>query len=1170
MTRAAVDRAALLTVVSALVLGLALVWTVTRPPVAVSERTDELNAALDRGVGLMGQFDFVGAAKAFAEAQVLAPDDRLATLNLAIAMLNGSDDDSQARARAMLVLLAGGEAAPGTDANDAAGSDGDIAIRAAYCIGLIDLFLGEPESARATLQRVAGQRPDDAFASFYLGQSFEMLGDMEQALPHYARAVELDPLLRSGVLGLSRCFMRGGNMEEGERMLARFEELAADPRAHLAEFKYTRMGPLAMALLAREAIMVVKPAGDPFLPPVPLSDESGVVDGTLFSQTLAIDLNGDQWTDLLVIPRPVSPTGDPPRPARVLLGSSTGLSVASTDNTAVSGLSELSGVAAAGDLDGDGTTEILTLSTGISQIARQASDRSWSVDGFGGGVVVPEADVLDLKFADLDADADLDAVVATDAEWSIWINTGNATFQPLEEARGAEPASPGSFAPRDLRTRGRGRAESTTLADIDQDGDIDLILNAAAGPSELWLNEGLWSWRRDDSWKHGQVATTFVHPDSGATCVVVQHGRQRHGHCKVYELAGTPGWRAGGEPDRLLLDARGHTLDTAVIDVAGTGRPSIISTQMEREIVTRVWSLEGALLQEFEGFSLLNVLVDRDDRGPTLLGALHKDQGGATIPNALALCAPGPGRLPFASFTLSGRVDPSQSMRSNASGVGTSYAIRNGAAWAQGSVLPHSSAGAQGVQPEAVGLAGRPAADFMRLEWPDALLQTELDLKPGHSMIVEMQRQVSSCPVIFGWDGDEFQFVTDCLGVGGIGYLASVERTAQGLVPQYAVPTPRESVLLPAAAVVPRDGVIELRLGEPMEESCYLDAARLVAYDLPSGWDMTVDERLAILGPPATGKPIFWRDESIARVVSASVAGCGDATTALAQADGTAAVGPVEHPRHIGLLSSPLVLTLVFDRPIHQLTGDPVLLMEGWVEYPYCQTNFAMWQEGISPKAPTFDALDPATGDWVTLQEQYGYPAGMPRLAAFPLDREKLPMGCTTLRLTTTVELYIDRIRCVGAELCTNARVQECPFLGASAAECGFPLRSTLPQKRPHYDYSRRAPLWDTRTQVGFLTAFGNCAPLLVDVDDACAMFGPGEEIRLRFTPPAEPIPGSETTRHWILQLNGWCKDMDRYTGSGATIDPLPTRDGSAPSETARSLHDRFNTRRTGNGSASN
>ena len=48
-----------------------------------------------------------------------------------------------------------------------------------------------------------------------------------------------------------------------------------------------------------------------------------------------------------------------------------------------------------------------------------------------------------------------------------------------------------------------------------------------------------------------------------------------------------------------------------------------------------------------------------------------------------------------------------------------------------------------------------------------------------------------------------------------------------------------------------------------MEEACYLDAARLVQYDLPPGWQMTLDERMGILGPVPTGEVRYYRRERL-------------------------------------------------------------------------------------------------------------------------------------------------------------------------------------------------------------------------------------------------------------------------------------------------------------------
>ncbi len=113
----------------------------------------------------------------------------------------------------------------------------------------------------------------------------------------------------------------------------------------------------------------------------------------------------------------------------------------------------------------------------------------------------------------------------------------------------------------------------------------------------------------------------------------------------------------------------------------------------------------------------------------------------------------------------------------------------------------------------------------------------------GVHTIVETQRQMSSCPVLFAWNGEKYAFVTDFLGVGGIGYAVGPG--------EYAEPDPGRYLLLPPGSIRPRDGRVLLKLSEPMEEAAYIDAVRMVAYDLPTGWSMTLDERMQILGPVA-------------------------------------------------------------------------------------------------------------------------------------------------------------------------------------------------------------------------------------------------------------------------------------------------------------------------------
>ena len=132
----------------------------------------------------------------------------------------------------------------------------------------------------------------------------------------------------------------------------------------------------------------------------------------------------------------------------------------------------------------------------------------------------------------------------------------------------------------------------------------------------------------------------------------------------------------------------------------------------------------------------------------------------------------------------------------------------------------------------------------------------------------------------------------------------------------------------------------------------------------------------------------------------------------------------------------------------------------------------------------------------------------------------------------------------------------------ARVEQVGFAHRQNHPQRRPDYTYHQRVPLWDTRHPEGFYTSFGPALPLLAKVDDAVAIIGPGEEVQLEFA-ASEPSVEPGWRRRWVLELNGWCKDMDLFTKDGETVGPLPMRGLQSDSTVAERdrLHEQFNRR---------
>jgi hypothetical protein len=187
--------------------------------------------------------------------------------------------------------------------------------------------------------------------------------------------------------------------------------------------------------------------------------------------------------------------------------------------------------------------------------------------------------------------------------------------------------------------------------------------------------------------------------------------------------------------------------------------------------------------------------------------------------------------------------------------------------------------------------------------------------------------------------------------------------------------------------------------------------------------------------------------------------------------------------------------------------------------------------------------------------EQFGYPAGMPRRMSLPMPT--LPPRTIRLRLRTNMQIYWDRIAVALVEELVEHNKQVQPVTAATLGKTGFARRSNLDQFRPHYDYAQRSPFWDTRYMAGFYTRLGPVGELVTNVDDAVAIIGPGEELHLEFD-AAAPAPDG-WRRYFVLENNGWAKDMDLFTRDGATVGPLPVT--GKPVAVRERLHERYNTR---------
>ncbi|GJM09470.1 MAG: hypothetical protein DHS20C11_17460 [Lysobacteraceae bacterium] len=1038
----------------------------------------------DRGVALMGQFDYKGAAEVFEALVESEPDWVLARVNLAIATLNrqleGDEDRALALARAVVA-----EKADHLDAH--------------YVIALLSFNRGDCATAVEHFETVRTGDPKDAYAAYFLAQCKVQQGDAAGALALYQSAIDLDPYLRSAYYGAFQAYQRLGDREQATAMLDSYQRLDNNPRARLAEIKYTKMGPRATA---RVAAQPTEPRTFQAAGPL-LVTEQPLLPGQLGTVSSITSAYANY------------PGGD----RMLLVGGQSARLWRESDSQWVEDTVPFApfDIAAWGDFDNDGATDVYLANADQHQLW-QATDLGWSEqtaqlpDG-----VIGSADAM---WLDADHDGDLDLLtVDLEGQIELFNNDRDGSFRKL-----AADYLPAIAAP----------VKAVAASDIDGDRDTDLVLLQQDGSLRVLINDRLWQYRDAGlvgDWRFAMVTPIDLDADGQFDII----GITEQGKLTGLSIGSDGAWHSPRELG-LSLAELGDVTGLGLVDLDGDGAQEIL---VSAENGWRVAKVDEAATLIAEGpHSMATYLVNHDGSITVI---------GISAENQLIGQTTGTGRGPAVAIALTGLEDTGQGMRSNASGYGTRVAVRNGGRWTVAEMYRLNPGPGQSQLPLSVGLAGNQSADFVAVDWSDGVYQTELDIPAGKvSVVTETQRQLASCPVLFAWDGTKYRFVSDVLGVGGIGFAVGPG--------QYAEPRPWEYFQLPHGLSQPRLGHYQFKLAEPMEEVAYVDQVQLHVFDLPPGWRMVMDERMGTASPLPTGQPLFYQQQTVP--IGASVNG----NTALAEmikVDGRAVDPGPDDPRFAGLLEKMATIDFELAEPVDVGVGKAYLRFDGWVEYGYSQTSFAAWQAGLSARSLSLYGQD-AAGQWQLLLENFGYPAGMPRAAVVPLP--KTAHGKRMFRLTTNQQVYLDQVSVLYAQGAPEQMRHSTVSLSkAQVNRVGFAQRSNFDLKRPHYDYDQRATFWDTRYPQGAYTALGDALALLHERDNATAIIGPGDEVHLEFPVSATAQLPAGWRRELVLEFRGWAKDMDLYTRDGETVHPLPS-DGAVSIE-AKELQQRYTTR---------
>src|SRR5213075_2783336 len=100
--------------------------------------------------------------------------------------------------------------------------------------------------------------------------------------------------------------------------------------------------------------------------------------------------------------------------------------------------------------------------------------------------------------------------------------------------------------------------------------------------------------------------------------------------------------------------------------------------------------------------------------------------------------------------------------------------------------------------------------------------------------VEELDRKPSSCPYLYTWNGERFEFITDFMGGGEMGYQESPGH--------FNTPDPDEYVRIRGDQLRERNGRYEIRMTNELEEVLYVDRLQLVAVAHPAGVEVYPNE----------------------------------------------------------------------------------------------------------------------------------------------------------------------------------------------------------------------------------------------------------------------------------------------------------------------------------------
>ena len=1059
------------------------------------------------GAAYMNQQLFEKAMKSFQQAADLDPKLTMAKLNEGIALLNLQKIDD---AKALL------EHALKQDPRNP---------YAWYNLGLFAKNTGDAQAAIAAFHHVVEIDPSDADTWYFLGTAYVQAKQFPQAIDAFQHALKINPLHASAEFGLSRAYQQSADLDHAREHLKKFQYITQNKIGAPMSLAYGEQGKYSRAVESLSAILMA-----------PAQIKVRFVDVTREAGIMAANLETVIYNGP---PFPIDGPGacfldyDSDGRIDVFLanaGHQRGMALFHNlgngrfeDVTVKAGLdpSKYAFDCTAGDYDNDGAQDLaVSFNAGLGLLHNEKNGMFKDVTDVAG--LRDASSMSGLTFIDYDHDGDLDLFIISrfggqmgvaSGGNTLWRNNGNGTFTSVTPETGLTASS---------------AAMSAVGTDYNNDRAVDLVVTDQ-GPT-IFENPREGKFLPRKPW-----SSTMPAPTVGVAVLDYDHDGWMD---LAFTHKGPPGltlWRNnhGKTFDRVELPETNwvRAYGVAAIDYDNDGWVDLVAVGETKDGKgeVRLFRNLGA-----DGFKDVTTDVGLDKiqlKEPRAIITGDYDNDGATdlliTQNhgpAVLLRNEGGNQNHWLRLSLKGLAD-------NKSAIGTKVEV-----FAGGNRQKFEIAGSNGYLGQnspylTVGLGDSKEADIVRMLWPTGVLQDEINVAGDKQQnFIEMDRRGSSCPTLFVWNGERYEFVADMLGAGVVGHWVGPN--------QRDVPRPVEYIKIDRDAISEKDAKLSFRFMEPLEEAVYLDQARLMAVDHPADLDVYPNEYFASNPPYPQFKVVVSKSED-ARPPSGAWDEHGH--NVLPDLLAHRYFGDFALTQFQGFAKPH---SLVLDLGDHYRGGPLWLLLHGEVEYFSANSMYAASQAGVHAISPYVEALG-ADGNWLRVVDDMGFPAGGPRTMTADLSG-KLPPGARKIRITTNLQIYWDNILVSrtpqeSKNKAKKLRLTAVPLTRANLDYHGFPLKiEGTPPGNVQYIYEKTSATGPYTRPAGTYTRYGDVLPLLTSLDDKLVVFGSGDEVRLDFDPSQLPALPQGWVRDYFFAVNGYEKDMDFYAAEGNFVAPLP------------------------------